>query len=53
MVKVFSGVISDLFRRRKPLVVLGYGIAALTKLVFPLAPTLGWVVAARFADRVG
>jgi MFS family permease len=53
VVKVFSGVISDYFRRRKPLVVLGYGLAALTKLVFPLAPTLGWVVTARFADRVG
>jgi MFS family permease len=51
--KVFSGVLSDMFRRRKPLVVLGYGLAALTKLVFPLAPTVGWVVAARFADRVG
>ena len=53
IVKVFSGVISDYFRRRKPLVALGYGLAALTKLVFPLAPTLGWVVTARFADRVG
>jgi len=53
IVKVFSGVLSDLFRRRKPLVVLGYGLAALTKIVFPLAPTLGWVTAARFADRVG
>jgi MFS family permease len=53
VVKVFSGVLSDLFRRRKPLAVLGYGLAALTKLVFPLAPTLGWIVAARFADRVG
>jgi MFS family permease len=51
--KVFSGVISDVFRRRKPLVVLGYGLAALTKPIFPLAPTLGWIVAARFADRVG
>ena len=40
ILKVFSGVLSDLFRRRKPLVVLGYGLAALTKLVFPLAPTL-------------
>ncbi len=45
IVKVFSGVISDFFRRRKPLVVLGYGLAAFTKLIFPLAPTLGWVVA--------
>ncbi len=53
IVKVFSGVLSDLFRRRKPLVVLGYGLAAITKLAFPLAPTLGWIVAARFADRVG
>ena len=53
IVKVFSGVISDFFRRRKPLVVLGYGLAAFTKLIFPLAPTLGWIVFARFADRVG
>ena len=53
VVKVFSGVLSDLFRRRKPLVLLGYGLAALTKLVFPLAASLGWVIAARFADRVG
>jgi MFS family permease len=53
IVKIFSGVLSDIFQRRKPLVVLGYGLAALTKLVFPLAPTLGWIVAARFADRVG
>jgi MFS family permease len=53
IVKVFSGVLSDLFRRRKPLVLLGYGLAALTKFIFPLATSLGWVVAARFADRVG
>ena len=53
IVKLFSGVLSDLFRRRKPLAVLGYGLAALTKFIFPLAPTLGWIVAARFGDRVG
>jgi len=53
IVKVFSGVLSDWFGRRKPLVVLGYGLAAVSKLAFPLAPTLGWIVAARFADRVG
>ena len=53
VLKVFSGVLSDIFRRRKPLVVLGYGLAALTKFVFPLAPTLSWIVAARLADRVG
>ena len=53
IVKVFSGVVSDRFRKRKPLVLLGYGLAAVSKLAFPLAPTLGWIVAARFADRVG
>jgi len=53
IVKFFSGVLSDYFGKRKPLVVLGYGLAGLTKFVFPLAPTLGWIVAARFADRVG
>ena len=53
IVKVFSGVLSDWFRTRKPLVLLGYGLAAVTKVAFPLAPTLGWVVAARLADRIG
>src|SRR5205823_3255206 len=53
IVKLFSGVLSDMFRKRKSLVVVGYGLAALTKFIFPLAPTLGWVVTARFADRVG
>jgi MFS family permease len=53
IVKLFSGVISDVFRKRKPLVLLGYGVAAVSKFAFPLAPTLGWIVGARFADRVG
>ena len=51
--KVFSGTISDFFRKRKALVLLGYGLSALTKPVFPLAPSLGWVFGARFLDRVG
>jgi MFS family permease len=51
--KVFSGVISDWIGRRKPLVLLGYGIAALTKPLFPLATGIGAVLTARFIDRVG
>ena len=51
--KVFSGAISDYFRKRKPLVVLGYGLGAITKPVFPLATAIGWVFAARFVDRIG
>jgi len=53
IVKVFSGVLSDRAGRRKPLVVLGYGLAALTKPAFPLAHSLPLVFAARFVDRVG
>jgi MFS family permease len=53
VVKVFSGALSDRLRRRKVLVVLGYGLAAFTKPVFPLAHSLAWVAAARFLDRVG
>ena len=53
IVKLFSGAISDRFRRRKPLIVIGYGLSALTKLVFPLAGSAGSVLAARLIDRVG
>ena len=53
IIKVFSGYWSDVTRHRKRFVVLGYGLAAVSKLAFPLAPTLGWIVAGRFADRVG
>lgn len=51
--KVFSGALSDWLGRRKLLVAIGYGLAACTKPIFPLASTLDWVVAARFVDRVG
>lgn len=53
IVKVFSGVLSDRSGKRKPLAALGYGLAALTKPIFALAGSVGWVVAARFIDRVG
>jgi MFS family permease len=51
--KVFSGSLSDWLGKRKFLATLGYGLAALTKPIFPLASSLDWLVAARFVDRVG
>ncbi|UVO27236.1 MFS transporter [Bradyrhizobium arachidis] len=51
--KIFSGALSDWLGKRKVLAALGYGLAALTKPLFPLAPSAGWLVAARFIDRVG
>ena len=51
--KIFSGALSDWLGKRKWLAAAGYGLAAFTKPVFPLAPTIGWLVAARFVDRIG
>ncbi len=51
--KIFSGALSDWFGRRKWLTGFGYGLAALTKPVFPMATSIDAVVAARFIDRVG
>lgn len=53
MVKVFSGALSDFLRRRKFLVVMGYGLGALSKPLFALASTTGLVLTARLIDRVG
>jgi MFS family permease len=51
--KAFSGAISDRLRRRKPLIVFGYALAALSKPLFPLAGSVALVAGARFMDRVG
>src|SRR6187397_584823 len=51
--KIFSGALSDWLGKRKFLAALGYGLAAFTKPVFPLATSIGWLVAARFIDRIG
>jgi MFS family permease len=51
--KVFSGVLSDYVGKRKWLAVLGYGMGAATKPLFALATGVGWVLSARFIDRIG
>jgi MFS family permease len=53
IVKVFSGVLSDYWGKRKPLALLGYGLGAASKPLFALASTTGLVLAARLIDRVG
>jgi MFS family permease len=53
IVKVFSGVLSDYVGKRKWLAVLGYGMGALSKPLFALATSTGWVLSARFIDRIG
>ena len=51
--RVFSGWLSDVLGRRKALTVAGYGLAAVTKPLFPLANSIGLVLLARFLDRIG
>ena len=51
--KVFSGWLSDRIGRRKPLILLGYGLAGLSKPLFPLATGALPILGARFADRIG
>lgn len=53
VMKVFSGALSDYFGKRKLLAVIGYALGAMTKPIFPLATTIGWVFGARFVDRIG
>jgi len=51
--KVFSGYISDRMGRRKPLILLGYGLGAISKPLFAIAGAPLVVFGARFADRIG
>ena len=51
--KIFSGAISDYVGRRKMLAVAGYALGAVSKPIFPLATSIGWVFAARCVDRFG
>ena len=53
MSKLVSGRLSDRNRKRKPWVLLGYGMAALSKPLFPLATSALPVLGARFIDRIG
>ncbi|HJW14395.1 MAG TPA: MFS transporter [Thermoanaerobaculia bacterium] len=53
LVKVAAGWWSDRTRRRKPLVVAGYTIAAAARPLLALATSWGQVLAIRFSDRLG
>ena len=53
LLRVVSGWISDRVGRRKPLVILGYGLGALGKPLLAIAFSWWFVLGARFVDRVG
>jgi MFS family permease len=53
LAKIGSGAWSDRVRRRKPIVVLGYVIAAVVRPLVAFARLWAQVLAIRFTDRVG
>jgi MFS family permease len=53
LVKLGAGLRSDRTRRRKPVIVFGYALAALVRPLVALATSAGLVAAIRFTDRVG
>ena len=53
LTKIVSGMASDWLGRRKPIVLLGYALSAINKVLFPLAGDASTVLLARVIDRVG
>ena len=51
--KVLSGHISDRIRRRKPFVILGYGLSSVVKPLFAFASVWPAVLALRVVERIG
>jgi MFS family permease len=53
ILRVFAGALSDRTGRRKPLMLLGYGLANLTKPLLAVSTSWPQVLAIRFGDRFG
>lgn len=51
--KIFSGMLSDYWGKRKPLALFGYALGAASKPLFAIAAGVYWVFLARFIDRIG
>lgn len=53
ILKIFSGRVSDILKIRKPFVVFGYSLSAISKPILSIATAPWHVLAVRFFDRVG
>src|ERR1700689_539013 len=53
LLKLVSGILADRTKRRKPLVLLGYGLASAARPFVALATRPWHVLAVRLTDRVG
>ena len=53
LLKLFSGVIHDRLQRARPWLLWGYGLAGFTRPLIAFVTSWPWLLAIRFADRVG
>jgi MFS family permease len=53
LLKIFFGVLSDRYGKRKPFAIAGYALSALAKPLLYFASAWGWVLGVRVADRIG
>ena len=51
LAKVFSGVLSDYWKVRKPLILVGTSLSIVVKSMFAVATSISWVFLARSIDR--
>lgn len=52
LMRISSGIVSDYFRRRKALLLIAYGLAALSRPFFAIGKTVGVIVTGRILDRI-
>lgn len=53
LMKLFSGMISDYFRRRKPIMLVGFFFTVISKPIFALSTSFFHVFCARLFERLG
>lgn len=53
IIKIYAGKYSDKIKKRKPFMILGYGVSVATRPIYLLAGTVGGVIGIRVADRIG
>lgn len=53
LMKLLSGIVSDYFKRRQRIMVIGFALAVCARPILALFTGFGWVFTARLMDRVG
>lgn len=49
--RIFAGVISDFFSKRKPILIFAYVSIFITRPIFALGDSVGWIYTAKMIDR--